>query len=432
MIFSSIYAILSIIMAFKLKRYSVKFALLTLKGGRLVKDGLVFIFKFLDKPLIAVGKIIYGALFFIYKIYFSIRRAVGKVFPFKDIFGIITNKYIIHAAIIIIAGATVSQNIYAHASSLGDYGKKSILFKLTKPVDDEEMVQGLPINSDIEEGSENGVSGVNAIDITQVEPYNAIGFIGGDYAASISTANTRTSIEYYIVKKGDAPGSIAQEFGISLETLLWANNLSSRSVIRPGDRLTILPVSGVAHTVKKGDTLAAIAKKYNADTEKIREFNHLNNDALSLGQVVVVPGGKIIYVPPPTYTSGYTASRSYESSGKLFWPVPSRRITQYYSWRHPGLDIGLPTGSAIAAAEDGIVIYSGWGTGYGYEVLIDHGTGIKTRYAHASRLYVKKGDAVARGQTIALSGNTGWSTGPHLHFEIYDGNVRRNPLLYIK
>ena len=419
-------------MAIKLKKYLVKFALLSLKGARLVKDGLVFMFKFLDKPLIAIGRVIYGALFFIYKIYFFIRRFFGKIFPFKDIFGIVTNKYIIHAAIIVIAAATVSQNIYAHASSLGDYGKKSILFKLTKPTDDEETVQGLPINSDIEEGSETGISGMNAIDIAQVEPYNAVGFIGGDYAASIGTASTRTSIEYYVVKKGDTPGSIAQEFGIGLETLLWANNLSSRSLIRPGDRLTILPVSGVAHTVKKGDTLAAIAKKYKADAEKIREFNHLSGDALDAGQVIVVPDGKIIYVPPPAYTAGYTATKSYESSGKLFWPVPSRRITQYYSWRHPGLDIGLPTGSEVVAADGGIVIYAGWGTGYGYEILIDHGNGMKTRYAHNSRLFVRAGDEVLRGQHIASSGNTGWSTGPHLHFEVYDGNARRNPLVYIK
>ncbi len=420
-------------MAFKLKRYLVKFALLTLKGARLVKDGLVFMLKFFDKPLIAVGKIIYGVLFSLYKIYFFIKRTILKIFPFNDIFGIVTNKYIIHAAIILIVAATVAQNVYAHTSSLGDYGKKSILFKLTKPTDEEQTVQGLPINSDIEADTESGASGVNAIDITQVEPYNSIGFVGGDYTSGIGTANTRTGIEYYVVQKGDAPGSIAQEFGISLETLLWANNLSSRSLIRPGDRLTILPVSGVAHTVKKGDTLASIAKKYNANADKIREFNNLGNDAISIGQVIVVPDGRIIYVPPPapTYASGYTASRSYESTGALLWPVPSRRITQYFSWRHPGLDIGLPTGSEVVAAEAGVVIYAGWGTGYGWEVLIDHGT-YKTRYGHNSRLYVRTGDEVLRGQQISASGNTGWSTGPHLHFEVYDGSTRRNPLLYIK
>ncbi len=421
-------------MAFKFKRYLVKFALLTLKGARIVKDGLVFMLKFLDKPLVAVGKVIYGVLFSIYKVYFFVRRAAGKIFPFKDIFGIVTNKYIIHAAIILIAAATVSQNIYAHASSLGDYGKNSILFKLTKPTDEEQTVQGLPINSDIEAAAESGSSGVNAIDMAQIEPYSSIGFIGGDYTTGIGTANTRTGIEYYVVQKGDVSGSIAQEFGISLETLLWANNLSSRSLIRPGDRLTILPTSGVAHTVKKGDTLAGIVSKYKANADKIIEFNRLSGDALSVGQVIVVPDGKIIYVPPPapTYASGYTASRSYESSGALLWPVPARRITQYFSWRHPGLDIGLPTGSEVVAAEAGMVIYAGWGTGYGWEVLIDHGNGIKTRYAHNSRLFVRKGDEVLRGQHIASSGNTGWSTGPHVHFEVYDGNVRRNPLLYIK
>jgi LysM repeat protein len=344
----------------------------------------------------------------------------------------------VHAAIVVIALATVSQNIYAHTGSLGDYGKKSILFKLTKPTDEEDLiVEGLPINSDIEPDTARA-SAIDTLDVAQVESYSTLGFVGGDSSPAADTGHTRTSIEYYVVQKGDTLGSISTEFGIGLETLLWANKLTARSFIRPGDRLTILPVSGVVHTVKKGDTLTAIASKYKADAEKIREFNHLAgaND-LTVGQVLVVPEGRIIYVAPPpsapAYAAGYAApARSYESSGKLLWPVPSRRITQYFSWRHPAIDVGLPTGSEVVAADDGKIIYSGWGTGYGYEILIDHGNGMKTRYAHNSRLVVKAGDEVLRGQQIAYSGNTGWSTGPHLHFEVYSGLTRKNPLLYVK
>lgn len=421
-------------MAFKLKRYLVKLTLAILKGLELGKTGLVFMFKFLKKPLSPVGRLLYDTLFSIYKIYFFFKRALLKILPSKDILGIVTNKYIVHAAIVIIALATVSQNIYAHTSSLGDYGKKSILFKLTKPTDEEDLiVEGLPINSDIEPDTA-AASVIDTIDVAQIESYSTLGFVGGDYLPTTDTEHTRTSIEYYVVQKGDTLGSIATEFGVSLETLLWANKLTARSFIRPGDRLTVLPVTGVAHTVKKDDTLTSIAGKYKTDPEKIREFNRLAgaND-LTVGQVLVVPDGKIIYVaPPPTYAAGYTAAKSYESSGKLLWPVQSRRITQYFSWRHPAIDVGLPTGSEVVAAADGVVIYSGWGTGYGYEVLVDHGNGVKTRYAHNSRLVVRAGDEVARGQLVALSGNTGWSTGPHLHFEVYDGNVRRNPLVYIK
>lgn len=422
-------------MGLRIKRYLVKLTLAILKGLGLGKSGFVFMFKFLKKPLAPVGRLLYGILFLIYKIYFFFKRALLKILPSKDILGIVTNKYIVHAAIVMIALATVSQNIYAHTSSLGDYGKKSILFKLTKPTDEEDMiVEGLPINSDIEADT-SAVSAVDAIDTSQVETYSTLGFLGGDYSPTTETEHTRTSIEYYIVQKGDTLGSISTEFGISLETLLWANNLSARSYIRPGDRLTILPVTGVAYTVRKNDTLASIANKYKADPERIREFNHLAGDNdLSVGQVLVVPDGRIVYVPPPApiYTSGYTAARSYESSGKLLWPVPSKRVTQYFSWHHPAVDIGLPVGSEVEAADDGVVIYAGWGTGYGNEILIDHNNGLKTRYAHNSRLMVGKGDLVSRGQIISLSGSTGWSTGPHLHFEVYDGNVRRNPLLFIK
>jgi LysM repeat protein len=424
-------------MSLKLKRFSIKLLIYILKGSAVLKKGLVFIFKFLRKPLAPVWTYIYKTLFFFYKIYFFFRRFIVRIFPAKTLLAITTNKYLVHAAIVIIALATVSQNLYAQNSTLGDYGKNSILFKLTTPIDEQdETVAGLPINSDIEQDAGAGqISPGGNLNITQSESLNVLGFIGGDQAPSVGTESTRTNIEYYVVQKGDTLGSIAESFGIGLETLLWSNKLTARSYIRPGEQLTILPVNGVSHTVKKGDTLQSIAKKYTADIEKIREFNRLSDsDTLSVGQVIIVPGGKIIPVAaaPATYSSGYTASKTYASSGALLWPVLSRRVTQYFSWRHPGLDVGLPTGSTVVAAEAGTVIYSGWGTGYGWEVLIDHGNGLKTRYGHNSRLLVKKGDQVERGQTISMSGNTGWSTGPHLHFEVYSGTARQNPLLYIK
>ncbi|MFC1612515.1 peptidoglycan DD-metalloendopeptidase family protein [Patescibacteria group bacterium] len=421
-------------MKLKIKRFFIKFALFILKGSGKSKGPLLFVFRYFKKPLFIVGGILYGASFFIYKIYFYFKRQFTKLVPSKDILGLSTNKYLVHAAIVIVALATATQNLYAHSGSLGDYGKKSILFELTQPVDEEEVVEGLPIHSDIE-GEMNGDAfvGVEGIVEGQAIAQRDLGFVGADYTPDLDTQSTRTSTEYYVVQKGDTLGGIAQEFGISLNTLLWANQLTSRSYIRPGDKLTILPISGVAHTVKKNETLAGIVKKYSADQEKVMEFNHLADaKSLQIGQVLVIPDGRIIYVAPVrTYSSGYSG-KSYASSGKLQWPAPSKRITQYYNWRHPAIDIGLKSGSRIIACEDGKIMYSGWGRGYGYEILIDHGNGIKTRYAHNSRLYVKAGQIVSRGETIALSGNTGWSTGPHLHLEVYVNGVRRNPLLYIK
>lgn len=418
-----------------LKRYLAKFTLFILKGAVKLRGPFVFVLFFLKKPFSPIGRFLYAVFFLIYKVYFNIKRKFSKFVPSKDIRSLATNKYIIHAVIVIVALATVSQNLYAYSGALGNYGKKSILFKLTRPTDGEEVVEGLPINSDIE--SEMGEFAVDTgIGQFRAEANNMLGFVGADHTPSLETQSTRTSIEYYVVQKGDTLGGISQEFGVSLNTLLWANQLTLSSYIRPGDKLAILPVSGVMHTVKKGDTLARVASSYNAEEEKIIEFNNLADaGSLQIGQVLVVPDGKIIYTAPArTYASGFigTTQKTYTSSGKLLWPVPSKRITQYYHWRHPGLDIGLPTGSGVFASEDGVVIYSGWGTGYGYQVLIDHENGIKTRYAHNSRLYVRTGDRVVRGQTISLSGNTGWSTGPHLHYEVYVNGSRKNPLLYIR
>jgi murein DD-endopeptidase MepM/ murein hydrolase activator NlpD len=118
----------------------------------------------------------------------------------------------------------------------------------------------------------------------------------------------------------------------------------------------------------------------------------------------------------------------------MIWPTPGRRITQYYSWSHQGLDIGDKIGTPLYAADDGVVIIAqgGWNGGYGNTILLDHGGGKRTRYGHASKLFVKVGDEVKKGETIAAMGSTGRSTGPHLHFEVLVNGTRYNPLNYIK
>jgi murein DD-endopeptidase MepM/ murein hydrolase activator NlpD len=423
-------------MKFRIQWYLAKTGLFLLKGAIFLQKGFIFLFGFLEGPAVVIGKLLFSAGLIFYKGYFLTKKALVRVlFPTKDFFGLVTNKYIVHAAIVVIALAVAGQNVFAYSGALGDYGKKSILFVLTEPTEEEE-VGGLPINSDIEFGVELAPAPSASNDNMVVN--NNFGFVGGEITSGVLIgAPTRIGIEYYVVQKGDVISTIADEFGIGINTLLWANNLSARSVIRPGDKLTILPIDGVAHTVKKGDTVASIAVKYKAEQKEIIEFNKLAKASdISVGQVLVVPGGKIIYVAPPApkkqYVEGYAPVNTYSSAGALLWPVAVRRITQYFSWRHPAIDVGLSTGNSVVAAEAGTIVYAGWGTGYGNEVLIDHGNGMKTRYAHNSKLAVRVGDHVERGQTISYSGNTGWSTGPHLHFEVYVGNVRRNPLLYIK
>ena len=264
-----------------------------------------------------------------------------------------------------------------------------------------------------------------------------------------ATAAPTRSISYYTVKIGDTLSGIAKAFGVSLNTIVWQNGLSSNAFLRPGDKLTILPVSGVLHKVKAGDSLSKIAKQYGVKTTDIIAYNNLSGDKVIIGQSLIIPGGQ----PPSTpasqvaqaiksgasnvqqvFTSAKeTAQKSLTSSGSgMTWPTVGHRITQYYSWRHTGVDIGNKVGTPIYAADSGRVeiAATGWNGGYGTTIVINHGK-LKTRYGHLSRLYVKAGENVVKGQVIGEMGSTGRSTGSHLHFEVLSGNVRYNPLNYV-
>ena len=255
--------------------------------------------------------------------------------------------------------------------------------------------------------------------------------------------DARKEVVEYVVQSGDTISSIAQDFGVSVETILWENNLTSRSLIRPGNTLKILPQTGLMHIIARNETISSISKKYDVSSDSIIIANNLDTDEiLKLNQKIFIPGGKKIVVPAPVSRPTYTGtsiaqsvpttpSTSY-SGGKLLWPTVGHRITQYYSWKHNGLDIANKTGTPLYAAESGTVERSGWNTGYGYNVVINHGGGLKTLYAHASKLHVKAGDSVNRGDIIADMGSTGWSTGPHIHFEVISNGVKQNPLNYIQ
>lgn len=254
----------------------------------------------------------------------------------------------------------------------------------------------------------------------------------------------RTETIYYVVQKGDVVSTIARRFNISINTILWANNLTAYSLIRPGDSLAILPTTGVLYTVKSGDTVSKVASRYQISAEKILSYNSLG-EGLQVGQKIILPGAQKIagQVAARTTTSysGAAAVRDLitpspvkTASGQMVWPAVGHRITQYYSWRHTGLDIGNKVGTPLYAADDGVVEVSrgGWNGGYGNTILINHGGGVKTRYGHASKLLVKAGEEVEKGQLIALMGSTGRSTGSHLHFEVLVSGRRQNPLNYVR
>ena len=256
----------------------------------------------------------------------------------------------------------------------------------------------------------------------------------------------RNSVIYYTVKNGETISNIARAFGLNVNTILWANNLSERSLIRPGDKLTILPQNGVVYTVVKGDTVGKIARKYGIGENLLISENGLGS-SISIGQKIIIPGGKLITsagsATKTTKTNNYTGisvikdlvkapSTKATGGGNMLWPTVGHRITQYYSWRHTGLDIANKVGTPLYAAAAGTVEFAGWSNGYGNNVVINHGGGKKTRYAHASKLFVKVGQSVDRGENIAAMGSTGWSTGSHIHFEVMVNGVKYNPLNYIK
>ncbi|MDQ7029485.1 MAG: M23 family metallopeptidase [Ardenticatenia bacterium] len=252
-------------------------------------------------------------------------------------------------------------------------------------------------------------------------------------------AVARTEPVIYIVQPGDNPSLIASRFGLKPETIIWANAELERTpdLLSVGQELIIPPVDGVLHTVKKGDTLESIAKKYKVSVEAIvgYEPNGLAPGAqLAEGQKIMVPGGKKPYVAPVVRapTGRWVNPGTFDgASGAFMWPITGR-ITQGVHRYHMALDIANAMGMPIAASDAGVVIFAGWdNSGYGYSVVIDHGNGFRTRYAHMSYYLVQAGDKVNKGDIIGKVGSTGRSTGPHLHFEIIYQGVRRNPYNFL-
>lgn len=253
----------------------------------------------------------------------------------------------------------------------------------------------------------------------------------------------RAEIIDYKIESGDTISSIGQKFGISSDTIKWANDLTSDS-IKPGQILKILPVTGVAYTVKSGDTLVSVAKKFSAEQQPILDFpfNDIPDDlSLKVGQLLIIPDGTPpeTKAPPkpklqPQYLAQGPGSPAFAAPGgaQFIWPT-NGTLTQYFSWYHPAIDVANRAAPAVAASDGGVVLVAGWSNvGYGNNVVIDHGNGYTTLYAHFSNIYVSVGQTVSRGQLIGQMGSTGRSTGTHLHLEIRYKGVALNPLAILK
>jgi len=255
------------------------------------------------------------------------------------------------------------------------------------------------------------------------------------------------SYETYLVQRGDTPTGIAEAFGIAPETILGGNpRLSEESSLLQTDaEIVILPVDGVLHDVRPGDTVESVAALYGASVDDITAYEPNNLEfpyRLYPDTQIIVPGGvrRLFVWTPPDLTSvnrgtsgiGGGVSPVVVGTGTYIFPVVSRIFTQYYWYGHPAIDVALPLGSAVYAADTGTVTFAGWNTyGYGYLVVVNHGNGDETFYAHLSQIYVRPGQIVYQGDVIAGTGSTGNSSGPHIHFEIRRRNDRLNPCWYI-
>lgn len=248
----------------------------------------------------------------------------------------------------------------------------------------------------------------------------------GGSAAYLENRGARGSITTYTVKEGDSLSQIASDHGVSMNTILWANDITDAKLVRPGKELIILPVSGVQYKVKSGDTVAGVAKRFKGDSDEIIAYNGINvSEGLTAGSTIIIPGGELpkAAAPAAKKVSGKAARTLPAASGYFGNPLPGGRCTQGIHG-YNGVDVGAPNGTPIYAAAAGTVIVAkgggGYNGGYGNYIVIKHGNGMQTLYAHMSRLAVS-GGSVEKGALIGYVGNTGKSTGNHLHFEVRGG-----------
>lgn len=251
-------------------------------------------------------------------------------------------------------------------------------------------------------------------------PLNPVGTISSDVPLA-------GQIFIYTVRPGDTLAGIAKSFDVSVNTILWANNLASARALKVGDPIVILPISGVKHEVKKGETITTIAKKYRAAIDEILQFNGLAPDErLAVGSTLIVPNGELPQAAPITPS----ASRSFASlpvyGGYYLRPIiAGRRSRGIHGYN--GVDLANSCGLPVLASADGQVLIartSGWNGGYGRYVVISHPNGTQTLYAHLKENLVSVGASVRQGDAVGAIGSSGNSTGCHVHFEIRGA---RNP-----
>lgn len=289
----------------------------------------------------------------------------------------------------------------------------------------------------------NPVSAVGGGDVSIVDNSAVVAEVGPSGTIADIEKPKNGTVSTYIVRDGDTLSSIAKLYDIPQSTILWANNLTNKSLIRPGDKLIILPIPGIPYIIKTGDTLASIAKRYGADSADIAGYNNIDDATLVPGASIIIPGGEPTSTASPVKKSAVIVRIK---KGKIYEPAhdvgprgDASEIAYYIAplfdyietqgiHGYNAVDLGAPKGTPIVAAAAGDVVVAragGWNGGYGSYVVISHGNGSQTLYSHMSKVATYDGDHVQQGEVIGYVGTSGKATGPHLHFEIRNGI--RNP-----
>ncbi len=236
----------------------------------------------------------------------------------------------------------------------------------------------------------------------------------------------------YRVKSGDTISGITKNAGLSnVSTLIAINDISNVRSLKSSQKLTIPSMDGLLHTIKEGESLASLSVKYGVTVEDLLDVNDLSSQELEVGKALFIPGAKLdnttlhsalgdLFITP--------LARSYVLTSKFGPRVAPADIKSGRVTSHTGIDMAVPQGTPIRSSMAGKIVYAGYSTIYGNYVIIDHGNGYQTLYAHMYKILVSINQSVSQGTQIGLVGSTGYSTGPHLHFSVYKNGKLIDPL----
>jgi murein DD-endopeptidase MepM/ murein hydrolase activator NlpD len=264
-----------------------------------------------------------------------------------------------------------------------------------------------------------------------VSPELADGKADSDQDGSVlPPAPVTLDLSTYTVRSGDSLTSIAKRFGLYVDTIISANGISNAQALKPGTQLRIPNIDGLIYKVRPGDNLGSLSRKYKVDTTKIVDANDLGSSRIATGMSLFIPGARLP-----------EAAIKQALGQKVAWPLRGT-LSSFFGYRpdpftgtrrfHAGIDIVVNSGTPIRAAMDGLVSDTGYNANYGNYIILNHADGYQTLYGHLSSTAIRTGQRVTQGSLIGFSGNTGYSTGAHLHFGLFKRSLALNPLKYLK